>query len=86
MSKQEEVSKTQLKEEMDYWVKDFETKIERTSETTTLAEENKQNIDYNYELVKELQKKIQSLEKEIQEVKHFNHIAIKSKPLREMDL
>ena len=86
MSKQEGVvQENQLKEEMDYWVKEFETKIERTSETTTLVEENKQNIDYNYELIKELQNKIKSLEKEIQEVKHFNHVAIKSRPLQEMN-
>jgi ABC-type uncharacterized transport system ATPase subunit len=75
---------TQLKEEMDYWVKEFESKISRTSEINTLAEENKQNIDYNYELIKELQSKILKLEKEIEEVKHFNHIAIKSRPLREL--
>lgn len=75
----------QLKEEMDYWVKEFESKINRTSETNTLAEENKQNIDYNYELIKELQAKIVNLEKEIEEIKHFNTIALKSRPLKEMN-
>lgn len=84
MKLKENTQDIQLKEEMDYWVKEFETKIKRTSETTTLAEENKQNIDYNYELIKELQQKIVKLEKEINEVKHFNHVALKSRPLREL--
>lgn len=74
----------QLKEEMDYWVKEFENKIERTSETTSLAEENKQNINYNYELIKELQNKISKMEKEIDQVKHFNNVAMTSRPLNEL--
>lgn len=75
---------TQLKEEMDYWVKEFEQKISRTNDYGVQLAENTQNIEYNYELIKELQKEIVALKKEIQEVKHFNHIALKSRPLKEL--
>ncbi len=74
-----------LKEEMDYWVKDFEKKIRRTSETDILVAENKQNIDYNYELIQGLQKENEKLKKEIDELKHVNLIALKSRPLKSLD-
>jgi len=75
---------SKLQEEMDFWVKDFEKKIQRTSEINVQAKENKENIDYNYELIKGLQKEIAELKKEINQVKHYNMIALKSRPLKEM--
>ncbi|MFT4303608.1 MAG: hypothetical protein ACMXYG_03520 [Candidatus Woesearchaeota archaeon] len=74
-----------LKQEMDYWVKDFEKKISRTSDLSKVVEENRLNTDYNYELIKELQKEIEFLKKEISKIKNFNVIAMKSRPLKNMD-
>jgi len=74
-----------LKEELDYWVKDFEEKIEKTKDIDLQVSENTQNIDYNYELIKNLQKEIDKLKKDIEEIKHFNFIALKSRPLKSMD-
>lgn len=76
---------TTLKEEMDYWVKDFEKKIRRTSEIDIHVVENKQNIDYNYELIQGLQKENEKLRKEINELKHVSLIALKSRPLKNLD-
>ncbi|MCB9359363.1 hypothetical protein H6503_05510 [Candidatus Woesearchaeota archaeon] len=73
-----------LKEEMDYWVKDFEKKISRTNDIQTAVDENKQNIDYNYELIKGLQKEIADIKKDMAQMKHYNFIAMKSRPLRDL--
>jgi hypothetical protein len=73
-----------LQEEMDFWVKDFEKKIERTNELDLQVNENKQNIEYNYELIKSMQKEIKELQKTILQLKHYNIIAMKSRSLKEL--
>jgi peptidoglycan hydrolase CwlO-like protein len=74
-----------LLEEMDFWVKDFEKKIQRTSDMQTTVQENKQNIDYNYELIKELQKELTQMKKDITELRHASVIAMRSRPLKQIE-
>lgn len=75
-----------LKQEMDYWVKDFDHKFKEIGPIRSQMEENKQNIDYNYELIKELKNELQQLRKEIAQLKHFSIIAMKSRPLPDLNL
>jgi len=74
-----------LQEEMDFWVKDFEKKIQRTNEFDGQINENKQNIDYNYELMTSLKKELEQIKKDIVKLKHYNFIALKSRALKDMD-
>jgi esterase/lipase len=74
-----------LQEEMDYWVKDFEKKIRRTEEMDLLLKETAQNTDFNYELIKSLQKEIQDLRAQIDKIKSATVIALKSRPLKDMN-
>ena len=74
-----------LKEEMDFWVKDFEKKIRRTDDIEGKIEENTGNINHNYELIQDLQKQIKDLKKEINTIKNINTIAMKSRRLNEIN-
>ncbi|MFT4343358.1 MAG: hypothetical protein ACMXYE_01275 [Candidatus Woesearchaeota archaeon] len=77
-------TETELKEELDYWVKDFEKKIQRTSEQDLRVDENTQNIEYNYELIKELQKDVTQIKKDIAEIRSSLVMALRSRPLKEL--
>lgn len=74
-----------LKEEMDFWVKDFEKKIRRTDDIEGKIEENIGNINHNYELIQNLQKQINDLRKEINSIKNINTIAMKSRRINEIN-
>jgi CRISPR/Cas system-associated exonuclease Cas4 (RecB family) len=82
MDKKQQIS---LQEEMDFWVKDFEKKIQRTNDIDLQVNENKQNIEYNYELIKALQKDIKEIKRTLLQLKHYNLIALKSRPLKELN-
>lgn len=84
MVQKQQIKHPDLKQEMDYWVKDFEKKIQRTSEAEVLISENKQNIDHNYELIQDLQRQINTQKKEIKQLKHHNLVAMKSRQLNEI--
>lgn len=71
-----------LQEEMDFWVKDFEKKIQRTEELELKVDETKQNTDFNYELIRELQLQVKELRKDVDKIKHYTFIAMKSRPLK----
>jgi hypothetical protein len=66
-----------LREELDYWVKNSEIKLEAVNKMQFIQNENSDNINHNYELIKEMQIKINSLTKEMEKIKHFNYIAFK---------
>jgi hypothetical protein len=74
-----------LKQEMDLWVKDFEKKIKRIEEVDVVVSDNIQNINHNYELIQGLQQQVAEIRREIEKVKHINLIAMKSRPLDEIN-
>lgn len=82
---QKQQKQVNLQEEMDFWVKDFEKKIQRTNEFDSQINENKQNIDYNYELIGILKKELEQMKKDIVKLKHYNFIALKSRALKDID-
>ena len=81
---QKQQKQVNLQEEMDFWVKDFERKIQRTNEFDNQINDNKQNIDYNYELISGLKKELDQIKKDIVKIKHYNFIALNSKALKDM--
>jgi hypothetical protein len=77
MDKEIEVFKTNV----DSWIKQFKSDLSGLSELPSSFEENNDNIQHNYELIREMRNEIEGLKKEINLLKISHIIMLKEKGL-----
>ena len=70
---------SELKRNMDDWVKDMNSKVCDLTDIPQTILENTDNIQHNYELVTELKTEIQELKEEIKLLKLMNLVVLKEK-------
>ena len=69
----------ELKQNMDDWVKEMNSKVCGLTEVPYTLVENTSNIQHNYELVTELRGEIEELKQEIKLLKLMQLVALKEK-------
>lgn len=77
-----------LKENVDSHIKELKRRISNLEDLPSIADENADNIQYNYELIYEMKDKIEELTQEINALKLIQIISLKQKtssPLTETE-
>tara|TARA_Y100000310_G_scaffold338648_1_gene428895 strand:- start:8457 stop:8708 length:252 start_codon:yes stop_codon:yes gene_type:complete len=69
----------ELKESVDFWVKDINGKVDQVETIHKNFEENQNNIEHNYELIYELKDQIEDLKLEIKKLKLLHLLGMKKK-------
>ena len=67
-----------FKQEMDRWVKEYQSDLESVRTLPTSVEENTQNIDHNYEIMQEVRLEIGHLKEEISALRTLQYLSIKA--------
>ncbi len=76
------LSLDELKQNMDDWVKDMNSKVIELKDIPQTTLENTDNIQHNYEIVTELRTEIDELKQEIKLLKLMHIVALKEKNLK----
>ena len=71
-----------LKNTMDDWVKDMNSKVSGLHELPQSVLENTDNIQHNYELIQEMRREVDDLKEEIKMLKMMQLLVLKEKTLK----
>jgi hypothetical protein len=66
-----------FRENVDCWIKEFNSKMTRVSSITDAVAENVDNTNHNYEMIQEMKKQLDALQQEVKTMKLMQLLAIK---------
>lgn len=66
-----------FKENVDSWIKDFNSKMTKMRALADTVAENVDNTNHNYEMIREMKKQLDALQQEVKTMKLMQLLAIK---------
>ena len=66
-----------FKENMDSWIKEFNSKIQKSSIMNVALEENINNTNHNYDMVQKMQHQMEDLQQEVKTLKLMQLLSLK---------
>lgn len=66
-----------FKENMDSWIKEFNSKLQRSSMLNVALDENISNTNHNYEMIQKMQHQMEELQQEVKTLKLMQLLSLK---------